>query len=252
MSQPIEGHSASFASLTLEGATSPSTLFTFASKTAAGAKVHSRHLLPAPPAYRAHNARRCAARCAAWSWVPAAGYAAVACEALTAACVSVGTTWPERRLTLRGAAPPRAAPRHRGAAGHQGGGHGALRQEGDRHLLPARGGAGLSRRDADQQQVQHDLHGYQGAHRATCPDRVHPSLPRGMRHPSIHPPSLRHPFLPRTPPLPPPRAHTPLRRACARTPSTVHTAHPVASARGRACSSDTCTCTTSRRRRSST
>ena len=70
VSQPIEGHSASFASLTLEGATSPSTLFTFASKTAAGAKVHSRHLLPAPPAYRAHNARRCAARCAAWSWGP--------------------------------------------------------------------------------------------------------------------------------------------------------------------------------------
>ena len=39
VSQPIEGHAASFASFTVEGATSPSTLFTFAAKTAAGAKV---------------------------------------------------------------------------------------------------------------------------------------------------------------------------------------------------------------------
>ena len=39
VSQPIEGHAASFANLTLEGASTPSTLFTFAAKTAAGAKV---------------------------------------------------------------------------------------------------------------------------------------------------------------------------------------------------------------------
>ena len=36
VSQPIEGHAASFAQFTVEGATSPSTLFTFAAKTATG------------------------------------------------------------------------------------------------------------------------------------------------------------------------------------------------------------------------
>ena len=41
VSQPIEGHAAAFASLTLEGATTPSTLFTFATKAAAGAKVRA-------------------------------------------------------------------------------------------------------------------------------------------------------------------------------------------------------------------
>ena len=39
VSQPIEGHAASFATFTCEGATSPSTLFTFAAKSANGAKV---------------------------------------------------------------------------------------------------------------------------------------------------------------------------------------------------------------------
>ena len=39
VSQPIEGHAAAFHSYTCEGATSPSTLFTFAAKGAAGAKV---------------------------------------------------------------------------------------------------------------------------------------------------------------------------------------------------------------------
>jgi len=46
VSQPIEGHAASFAQLTVEGGTSPSTLFTFAAKTAAGAKVRTS---PGPP-----------------------------------------------------------------------------------------------------------------------------------------------------------------------------------------------------------
>ena len=39
VSQPIEGHAAAFHSYTCEGASSPSTLFTFAAKTAAGSKV---------------------------------------------------------------------------------------------------------------------------------------------------------------------------------------------------------------------
>ena len=40
VSQPIEGHAASFAQFTVEGYTSPSTLFTFAAKGAAGSKLH--------------------------------------------------------------------------------------------------------------------------------------------------------------------------------------------------------------------
>lgn len=39
VSQPIEGHTAAFHQYTCEGATSPSTLFSFAAKTATGAKV---------------------------------------------------------------------------------------------------------------------------------------------------------------------------------------------------------------------
>ena len=46
VSQPIEGHAASFAQFTVEGATSPSTLFTFAAKTAAGAKLHVIEVSP--------------------------------------------------------------------------------------------------------------------------------------------------------------------------------------------------------------
>jgi clathrin heavy chain len=46
VSQPIEGHAASFANLTLEGASTPSTLFTFAAKTAAGAKIHVIEVQP--------------------------------------------------------------------------------------------------------------------------------------------------------------------------------------------------------------
>lgn len=42
VSQPIEGHAASFAHFTVEGATSPSTLFTFAAKVRL-ATPHSRH-----------------------------------------------------------------------------------------------------------------------------------------------------------------------------------------------------------------
>lgn len=39
VSQPIEGHAASFADLVVEGGSTASTLFTFAAKTAAGAKA---------------------------------------------------------------------------------------------------------------------------------------------------------------------------------------------------------------------
>jgi clathrin heavy chain len=46
VSQPIEGHAASFADLKLEGASTPSTLFTFAAKTAAGAKIHVIEVQP--------------------------------------------------------------------------------------------------------------------------------------------------------------------------------------------------------------
>ncbi|KAL1511932.1 hypothetical protein AB1Y20_005213 [Prymnesium parvum] len=46
VSQPIEGHSAAFHQYTCEGATSPSTLFSFAAKTAAGAKLHVIEVQP--------------------------------------------------------------------------------------------------------------------------------------------------------------------------------------------------------------
>ena len=46
VSQSIEGHAASFAQFTVDGATSPSTLFTFAAKTAAGAKLHCIEVAP--------------------------------------------------------------------------------------------------------------------------------------------------------------------------------------------------------------
>jgi clathrin heavy chain len=39
VSQAIEGHAASFAELTLDGASAPTSLFTFSVRTAAGAKV---------------------------------------------------------------------------------------------------------------------------------------------------------------------------------------------------------------------
>jgi len=39
VSQPIEGHAAAFASIILEGASQPTKLFTFAVRTATGAKV---------------------------------------------------------------------------------------------------------------------------------------------------------------------------------------------------------------------
>ena len=46
VSQPIEGHAAAFADLTVEGGTTPSTLFTFAAKTATGAKIHVIEVSP--------------------------------------------------------------------------------------------------------------------------------------------------------------------------------------------------------------
>jgi len=46
VSQPIEGHAASFSSVTVEGGTSPSTLLTFAAKTATGAKLHVIEVSP--------------------------------------------------------------------------------------------------------------------------------------------------------------------------------------------------------------
>eukprot|EP00966_Prymnesium_polylepis_P161959 3742995-Prymnesium_polylepis.2 len=52
VSQPIEGHAAAFHSYTCEGATSPSTLFTYAAKTTAGAKVRAR---PGGAALWAHH-----------------------------------------------------------------------------------------------------------------------------------------------------------------------------------------------------
>ena len=39
LSQPIEGHAGAFTKVTLKGADTPSTLFSFANKTATGAKV---------------------------------------------------------------------------------------------------------------------------------------------------------------------------------------------------------------------
>mmetsp|Transcript_18442 Transcript_18442/g.51982 ORF Transcript_18442/g.51982 Transcript_18442/m.51982 type:complete len:1203 (-) Transcript_18442:1971-5579(-) len=46
VSQPIEGHAAAFHEMKLEGATTPSTLFTFAAKTATGAKLHVIEVAP--------------------------------------------------------------------------------------------------------------------------------------------------------------------------------------------------------------
>jgi clathrin heavy chain len=46
VSQPIEGHAAAFHEMKVEGATTPSTLFTFAAKTAAGAKLHVIEVAP--------------------------------------------------------------------------------------------------------------------------------------------------------------------------------------------------------------
>ena len=46
VSQPIEGHAAAFADLTVEGGSTPSTLFTFAAKTSAGAKLHVIEVAP--------------------------------------------------------------------------------------------------------------------------------------------------------------------------------------------------------------
>jgi hypothetical protein len=43
VSQPIEGHAASFAELKLDGANSPSKLFAFAVRTTTGAKVSCRN-----------------------------------------------------------------------------------------------------------------------------------------------------------------------------------------------------------------
>lgn len=40
VSQPIEGHAAAFAELTLDGGNSPTKLFAFAVRTAVGAKVY--------------------------------------------------------------------------------------------------------------------------------------------------------------------------------------------------------------------
>jgi clathrin heavy chain len=40
VSQPIEGHAAAFAELTLDGSNSPTKLFAFAVRTAVGAKVN--------------------------------------------------------------------------------------------------------------------------------------------------------------------------------------------------------------------
>jgi len=46
VSQPIEGHAAAFVQFTVEGATSPSTLLSFAAKTATGAKLHVIEVQP--------------------------------------------------------------------------------------------------------------------------------------------------------------------------------------------------------------
>jgi len=46
VSQPLEGHAAAFHSYTCEGATSPSTLFTFATKTATGSKLNIFEVAP--------------------------------------------------------------------------------------------------------------------------------------------------------------------------------------------------------------
>lgn len=46
VSQPIEGHAASFAQVKLDGASSPSKLFAFAVRTANGAKVGSQATTP--------------------------------------------------------------------------------------------------------------------------------------------------------------------------------------------------------------
>lgn len=175
VSQPIEGHAAAFASITLEGATTPSTLFTFATKTAAGAKVRIISFQPpSPPPPLSHTASSpfLSSR-ASGSDLPCGQRCGGVHGSLRCSGQRPASPWaargPVRRLTVRDAAPSCAAACHRGAAGHQGGGHGALRQEGDGHLLPARGGARLPRRDADQRQVQHDLHGDQGSHGGPLP-----------------------------------------------------------------------------------
>lgn len=52
VSQPIEGHAATFASIKLDGAPNPTKLFAFAARTAAGAKLHIveiGHQAPNPP-----------------------------------------------------------------------------------------------------------------------------------------------------------------------------------------------------------
>ena len=68
VSQPIEGHAASFADLTVEGGTTPSTLFTFAAKTATGAKARGSiyPLVQIPPPAAPHG-QRIAACCRARS-----------------------------------------------------------------------------------------------------------------------------------------------------------------------------------------
>jgi len=50
VSQPIPGHAASFAAMTVQGATAPSTLFVFADKSAAGAKLKVYDVAPGSPA----------------------------------------------------------------------------------------------------------------------------------------------------------------------------------------------------------
>ena len=105
VSQPIEGHAASFADLVVEGGSTASTLFTFAAKTAAGAKARGcPDSLVLPPRQLHHTGS--ASLSAAASGTP---------------------------LTLRGSpgSPTHvcigADPRDRGLAWHQGRGHGALR-----------------------------------------------------------------------------------------------------------------------------
>lgn len=44
VSQPLEGHAAAFAELKLDGSSSPTRLFSFAVRTATGAKVILNHL----------------------------------------------------------------------------------------------------------------------------------------------------------------------------------------------------------------
>eukprot|EP00966_Prymnesium_polylepis_P009639 222478-Prymnesium_polylepis.1 len=111
VSQPIEGHAAAFHSYTFDGATSPSTLFTFAAKTAAGAKV------PSCAGARARDAR------APCSHTPQKARTFLrGCSPLYDARDAHGGSssapppcllTPARTFVTR-----RAAPRDRGAAGH--------------------------------------------------------------------------------------------------------------------------------------